>query len=72
MNEENIKKQAKAILDKFAKALESVKTGEARVERVQERRIEGGETAKISKDLFFEKAPRKKDDCIEAEKGAWV
>ena len=72
MDEEAIKKQAKTILDRFAKALEGIKTEEAIIERDESMREEGGEKLEINREVMFENAPKKKDDCIEAEKGGWV
>lgn len=72
MDQESVKKQAKEILSKFAKTLEGIKTEEARVERQEDRRNEGGEKAEIDRNVFFENAPKKKGECIEAEKGGWV
>ena len=72
MDEELIKKQAKEILDKFARALEGVKTEEVKLERDEDRRKENGEKLPIDRKIMFENAPKKKGDCIEAEKGGWV
>jgi len=72
MDEEKIKQQAKEILDKFARALEGIKTEEARVERDESMREEGGKKEKIDREIMFKNAPKIKDDCIEAEKGGWV
>jgi hypothetical protein len=83
MEKEDIKKQAKKIMDNFVKALQSVKIGEARVERKEDRRDEkDGEEAdsdfrKITFENFRNKdipdsAPKKSKECIEAEKGSWL
>ena len=75
---EEIKKEAKEIIDKFAKALEKVSIEEARVERDEDRRIEKegeAEEAELNSDfrkIMLENAPDKNDDCIVAEKGEWV
>ena len=72
MDEEKIKKQAKELLEKFARALEGIKTEEVKVERDEDRRKENGAKLSIDRKIMFENAPKKKGDCIEAEKGAWV
>ena len=74
MNQEEIKKQAKDIIDNFARALEKVKVEEVRVERDEDRRKEG-EGKKADSDfrkIMFENAPKTKDECVEAEKGSWL
>jgi hypothetical protein len=68
-----IKKSAKRILDKFAKALAGIRTEQSFVERKEDRREEGEGTEK-DKDfqkIFFENAPSTKKDCILAERGKW-
>jgi len=81
MNQEEIKKQAKEIMDNFASALEKVKVEEARVEREEDRRKEKAILSqKESKEseseefrkIMFENAPEKAGDCIKAEKGGWL
>lgn len=73
MNNEEIKKQAKKILDDFAKELEKVDTEEAKVERDEDRRKEGkgeeldGEFRKI----MLNNAQETENDCVKAEKGRW-
>ena len=71
--EEEIKKEAKRILDKFAKALAKVKTGDSFVEREEDRRSEGeGEKGDSDfREIFFENAPSTKKDSILAERGKW-
>ena len=72
--EQEIKKQAKQILDKFAKALSKIKkVPESFVEREEDRRKEG-EGKKGDEEFrktFFENAPSTKGDCIQAERGKW-
>ncbi len=73
-NSEQIKQEAKKILDKFAKALERVKqTPEFYVERDEDRRVEssGSPSDDSFRKIFFENAPSVKNECIEAEKGVW-
>ncbi len=72
--EEEIKREAKLILDKFAKALEKIKTEESFVEREEDRRKEREQEEKPDSEfrkIFFENAPATKKECIEAERGKW-
>ncbi|OGJ22195.1 hypothetical protein A3K73_06330 [Candidatus Pacearchaeota archaeon RBG_13_36_9] len=71
--EERIKKEARSILDKFAKALERVETKESFVERDESFRKEGeGEAGDESfRQIFFQNAPEVNSECIQAEKGKW-
>ena len=74
--EEKIKREAKLILDKFAKALEKIKTEESFVEREEDRRKVGDGNREENPDsefrkIFFENAPSIKKECIEAERGKW-
>ena len=69
-----IKREAKAILDKFAKALSKIKeVPESFVEREEDRRQEkeGNEPDSDFQKIFFENAPSTKGDCIQAERGKW-
>ena len=69
-----IKKEAKAILDKFAKAISKIKeVPESFVEREEDRRQEkeNHETDSDFQKIFFENAPSTKGDCIQAERGKW-
>ena len=70
---DEIAKEAKQILDKFAKELSKVETSESFVERDESVRVEGnGEIGDESfRNIFFQNAPAVKDDCIQAEKGKW-
>jgi len=72
MDEDKIKKQAKQILDKFAKALENVKDiEEYYIERDVFEREEGeGEVCDFKKELL-RNALNHDDDFIIAEKGDW-
>jgi len=74
MDKEDIKKQAKKILDNFAKALESVKAEEENVERDSDRREEKepNEPNEEFRKIILENAPNKKEGCIVAEKGKWT
>ena len=71
-----IEKQAKEIVDKFAKALEKVekeKVEESHFEREEFERVEGA--GKLGTEGFkqgiLENAPNKDNDFIIAEKGSW-
>lgn len=76
MDQGEIKKQAKKIIDNFASALESVKVeGEEFVEREEDRRKETPEEEKTDSEfrkIILKNAPKTKDDCILAEKGKWT
>lgn len=72
--EDEIKREAKIILDKFAKALEKIeKVPDSFVEREEDRRKEGNgkESDSDFQKRFFENAPEVKKDCIQAERGKW-
>ncbi len=72
--EKEIAKEAKQILDKFAKELSKVKEiPESFVERDESFRVEGegSEPDSYFRQVFFQNAPATKDDCIQAEKGKW-
>lgn len=74
MNKSKIEKEAKEILDSFAKALEKVKTKDEDfyVERDLSEREEGfGDSCEGFKSKLLGNAPDKNDDFIVAEKGAW-
>jgi len=77
MDKSQIKKQAKGILDTFAKALEKVKTSGGEdfyVDREEFERVEGEgvrEDNEGFKKDFLKNAPHKDDDFIIAEKGSW-
>ena len=73
VDQTKIQKEAKAIIDKFAKALEKVKTDDLdfHVNRDDFERVEGeGEKCDFKKQLL-ENAPKKNDDFVVAEKGSW-
>lgn len=73
--EERIRKEARIILDKFAKALEKVETKESSVEREESYRKErgdgGDEPDESFRQIFFQNAPEVNNECIQAEKGKW-
>ncbi len=71
--EERIRKEARIILDKFAKALEKVETKESFVERDKSSRKEGegDEPDESFRQIFFQNAPEVNNECIQAEKGKW-
>ena len=72
--QEEIKNQAKKIMDDFAVSLEKLPDiPEAVVERESDRREEGEKSgAEIDRDIMFANAPNVKGDCIVGEKGAWT
>ncbi|MFA5020029.1 MAG: hypothetical protein WC533_02935 [Candidatus Pacearchaeota archaeon] len=73
---EEIKHQAKKIMDDFALTLEKLPDiPEALVEREKDVRDESeDEVCSDSdfRDTMLKNAPKVKDDCVLAEKGAWV
>ena len=75
--EDEVKKEAKQILDKFAKALSKIKeVPESYVEREKDRREETSSEKKDSPDSdfqkrFFDNAPQTKNKCVLAERGKW-
>lgn len=75
-DKEKILKDAKRIIDNFYNALASVEKGapESRVERDECERAEGEgeEPDKEFREIMFKNAPKTKNECIEAEKGAWT
>tara|TARA_Y100000034_G_C6908659_1_gene422556 strand:+ start:5000 stop:5236 length:237 start_codon:yes stop_codon:yes gene_type:complete len=75
LNEEEIRKGAKQILDKFASALEKVDSEkiELGVDREEFERVEGGGVKCDSdfKKKILQNAPESADDFIIVEKGDW-
>jgi len=74
---EQIKRQAKSIMDNFARALDKVKLPKeiAVVERQQDIRQEREGEACTDKDfrkLIFKNAPKKQGNHFVAEKGGWI
>ncbi len=73
--QEKIKKEAKAIMDNFGKALEKVEeeaSGDSSVKRkLQTRKETHAQSKKEFRDIFFENAHSKSQDYIKAEKGKW-
>jgi Asp-tRNA(Asn)/Glu-tRNA(Gln) amidotransferase C subunit len=71
---QEIKDQAKKIMDSFSKKLSQIKENiaEPLIERENGERNEG-ETPqnKIDRDIMFQNAPTKNKDFIIAEKGGW-
>lgn len=71
---EQIRKEARVLLDKFSKALDKVKAGEeSNVIRLEDRRKEGaGANCDLEfRKLMLENAPNKDEDFIIAEKKSW-
>lgn len=76
IKEEEIKKQAKEIIDKFMSALSKIKEPELKfVERKEferdEREKEAEQADSEFKQIMFKNAPNKNKDNIIAEKGKW-
>ncbi|MBI2451558.1 hypothetical protein HYV50_00600 [Candidatus Pacearchaeota archaeon] len=74
--QEEIKKQAREILDKFSKTLAKVEFKEKKIEREKEAGgfREEGEGKEVDPDFrkrFFENAPKTEGDFIIAEKKKW-
>lgn len=73
--QEKIKKEAKDIMDSFAKALEKAEeefSEEFNVKRENQLREETSvKGEKEFRKIFFENAPSKSQDFIKAEKGKW-
>ena len=73
---EEIKKQAKKIMDDFASALEKAKFDQRdyKTAEAEEQTRDEDKTKKANKDfkkIFFRNAPKKSLEYIEAEKGEW-
>ncbi len=71
---EQIRKQAKEILDSFARALEKIKVKEEKVKKVVGGYRKEGTGQKCDGDFhdrMFANAPEKEGDCIIAEKKKW-
>jgi predicted Asp-tRNA(Asn)/Glu-tRNA(Gln) amidotransferase subunit C len=73
MDKKKVEKEAKQMLDNFAKALSKVKTNEEDhyIDREDFERVEGGDSCEGFKSKLLGNAPEKDDDFIIAEKGAW-
>ena len=70
---EDIRKQAKQIMDNFVAKLSELddNVAESFIEREKCDREEGGECAEINREIMFENAPNKNQDFIIAEKKKW-
>ena len=72
---EDIKRQAKKIMDKFSKRLEKVKLGDKPKTSEQGLEFEREENSKnereIDRKIMFENAPDKNKDFIVSEKKKW-
>lgn len=72
---EEVKKEAKRIMDSFAKKLVKIsdsKLKEPLIEREKGERVEGsGGGCEIDRKIMFKNAPNKDDDFIIAEKKKW-
>lgn len=76
MNQSDILKSAKKIMDSFHEALAKVEkeAPESQVERDECSREEKGawKSDFEFRKIMFENAPKTSGDCIEAEKGKWT
>ena len=72
-DKKEIKREAKQIMDNFAKSLKGIEKVEfSGVQRPKQTRKETKPYCDPEfRDLFFENAPRKQGDWIKAEKGKW-
>lgn len=74
---QKIKKEAKQIMDSFAKALERVEKKETKSKGLVKRQSQTRKETKTQKSasafkkLFFENAPQKEGNLVKAEKGGW-
>jgi len=70
---EEIRKQAKKIMDDFSKKLDKVgKIQESFIERENcEREEKNEKPLEIDREIMFENAPNKNKDFIVGEKGGW-
>ena len=69
---EEIKKQAKEIIDNFSNKIGKIELGEGKVQRTEQTRKETKATQDSDfKKRFFENAPNKDGDWIKAERGSW-
>jgi predicted Asp-tRNA(Asn)/Glu-tRNA(Gln) amidotransferase subunit C len=73
MDKKKVEKEAKQMLDNFAKVLSRVKTNDENyyIDRKEFERVEGGNSCEGFKSKLLGNAPEKDDDFIIAEKGAW-
>jgi len=74
MDRKEIEKQAKKIMDSFARALDKsgVKEKTIFVERNEDRRVAKDEKGDSDfRKIMFENAPLKKGDFLMGEKGGW-
>ncbi|MFH1249335.1 MAG: hypothetical protein V1660_04250 [archaeon] len=73
--QEEIKLEAKRVMDSFSKSLEKVEkelTEDFCVKRENQSRKETKASSKLEfREVFFENAPSKSGDMIKSEKGKW-
>ena len=70
---EDIRNQAKQIMEKFSKKLEKVQgqIDSSESEKLEFERAEGKNPLEIDKKIMFENAPNKNKDFLIAEKKEW-
>jgi Asp-tRNA(Asn)/Glu-tRNA(Gln) amidotransferase C subunit len=73
MNQEEITKGAKKIMDDFMKSLDKIpELKNYGLERETSTRVPKDiQTEKKFREIMFDNAPKVKDDCIQAEKKKW-
>ncbi len=73
---EQVEKEAKAIMDRFLKALEKIEVPEDQFGFVERDQFVRDQKLVMTDDAFrklmFENAPKKRDGYILSEKGTWV
>lgn len=74
VQKESIRKEARAIIDSFAKKLTSIKTAEFKEQKVDEgmrKEVSGQKGDTRFREQMFANAPKKTKYCIVAEKASW-
>lgn len=73
LEKEEIRKNAKRIMDEFASKLEKIKVEEDFLESGEGLRDEGEpwKTLEDFREIIFDNAPLVEDNCVVAEKGGW-
>jgi len=72
LDREEIKREAKRILDKFVASISKVDIKEIIEKKDDRRKEKEGKLPDVEfRKIFFENAPAVKKECIEAEKAKW-
>ncbi len=73
---DKVRVEARTILDKFGKQLENIKISPHLIKKSSETGVrdeKNGESCDSNfKTIMFKNAPKKDDECIILEKGAWI